>query len=81
VQVGIGGDMALPMQAVTAKEIAIRGSFRFHPEFGFGVGLMQRGLVDVAPLITHAVPLAEAEQAFHLANDRRQAMKVQIGFA
>lgn len=81
VQVGIGGDMTLPMQAVTAKEIEIRGSFRFHPEFGFGVGLMQRGLADVRPLITHAVPLAEAEQAFHLANDRTRAMKAQIVFS
>jgi L-idonate 5-dehydrogenase len=80
VQVGIGGDMTLPMQAVTAKEIEIRGSFRFHPEFAFGVGLMQKGLVDVKPLITHAVPLARAEEAFHLANDRTQAMKAQIDF-
>ena len=72
--------MTLPMQAVTAKEIEIRGSFRFHAEFAFGVGLMQKGLVDVKPLITHAVPLARAEDAFLLANDRTQAMKTQIDF-
>jgi len=80
VQLGLGGDMTLPMQAVTAKEIEIRGSFRFHAGFAFGVGLMQKGLVDVKPLITHAVPLARAEDAFHLANDRTQAMKTQIDF-
>ncbi len=80
VQVGISGDMALPMQVITAKEIELRGSFRFHHEFGFGVGLMQRGLLDVKPLITHSVPLVEAERAFALANDRTQAMKAQIAF-
>ena len=80
VQLGISGDMSLPMQVITAKEIALRGSFRFHAEFGFGVGLMQRGLVDVKPLITHNVPLDEAERAFALANDRSQAMKAQIVF-
>ncbi len=80
VQLGISGDMSLPMQVITAKEIELRGSFRFHAEFGFGVGLMQRGLVDVKPLITHSVPLAEAERAFALANDRSQAMKAQIAF-
>ncbi len=80
VQLGLGGDMTLPMQVITAKELELRGSFRFHAEFGFGVGLMQRGLIDVKPLITHAVPLAEAERAFALANDRTQAVKVQIAF-
>jgi L-idonate 5-dehydrogenase len=81
VQLGLGGDMTLPMQVITAKEIALRGSFRFHHEFGFGVGLMRKGLIDVKPLITHAVPLAEAERAFHLANDRSQTMKAQIAFS
>lgn len=30
VQLGMGGDMTVPMQAITAKEITLRGSFRFH---------------------------------------------------
>ena len=41
------GDMTLPMMAITAKELDLRGSFRFHPEFALGVGLMRQGLVDV----------------------------------
>ena len=80
-QLGLGGDMALPMMAITAKELDLRGSFRFHSEFAVGVGLMQKGLIDVKPLITHAVPLAEAEAAFRLASDRSQAMKAQIVFS
>ena len=79
-QLGMGGDMTLPMQAITVKELDLRGSFRFHGEFATGVSLMQKGLIDVKPYITHTVPLAEAEAAFTLASDRTQAIKVQIAF-
>ena len=30
IQLGLGGDMSLPMMAITAKELELRGSFRFH---------------------------------------------------
>ena len=80
-QLGLGGDMSLPMMAITAKELELRGSFRFHGEFGVGVGLMQKRLIEVAPLITHSVPLDQAETAFRLASDRSQAMKAQIVFS
>ncbi|AWB50589.1 L-idonate 5-dehydrogenase (plasmid) [Gemmobacter aquarius] len=80
-QLGLGGDMALPMMAITAKELELRGSFRFHAEFAMGVGLMQKGLIDVKPLITHTVPLAQAEEAFLVASDRSKAMKAQIVFS
>lgn len=80
VQLGLGGDMSLPMMAITAKELELRGSFRFHEEFATGVGLMQKGLIDVKPLITHTVPLANALTAFEIASDRSRAMKAQITF-
>lgn len=80
-QLGLGGDMTLPMMAITAKELDLRGSFRFHAAFATGVALMQNRLIDVRPLITHTVALAQAEDAFRLASDRTQAMKAQIVFA
>ncbi|MEX0285191.1 MAG: L-idonate 5-dehydrogenase [Paracoccaceae bacterium] len=80
-QLGLGGDMTLPMQALTAKELDLRGSFRFHEEFATAVHLMQSGQVDVAPLISHTVPLDDAQSGFDLAGDRRQAMKAQIDFS
>jgi L-idonate 5-dehydrogenase len=80
-QLGLGGDMALPMMAITAKELELRGSFRFHSEFAIGVGLMQKRLIDVTPLITHSVALDQAEAAFALASDRTVAMKAQIVFS
>ncbi|KAA1177351.1 L-idonate 5-dehydrogenase [Rhizobium tropici] len=81
VQLGLGGDMSLPMMAITAKELELRGSFRFHEEFSVGVDLMRKRLIDVRPLITHTVPLAEALNAFEIASDRSKAMKAQIVFA
>jgi L-idonate 5-dehydrogenase len=80
-QLGLGGDMSLPMMAITAKELELRGSFRFHAEFAVGVALMRAGLIDVKPLITHTEPLDRAEEAFRVASDRAQAMKAQISFA
>jgi L-idonate 5-dehydrogenase len=80
VQLGLGGDMSLPMMAITAKELELRGSFRFHEEFAVGVGLMRKRLIDVRPLITHTVPLADAISAFEIASDRSKAMKAQIVF-
>lgn len=81
VQLGLGGDMSLPMMAITAKELELRGSFRFHSEFAVGVALMQKGLIDVKPLITHTVSLADALSAFEIASDRSRAMKAQIAFS
>ncbi|MDB2407157.1 L-idonate 5-dehydrogenase [Jannaschia sp.] len=80
VQLGLGGDMTLPVQAMTAKELTFRGSFRFHAEFHTGVSLMRKGLLDVKPLITQTVPLADAVAAFDMAGDRSRAMKAQIDF-
>jgi len=80
-QLGLGGDMSLPMMAITAKELCIRGSFRFHEEFSLAVELMSVGLVDVAQLVTHTFSIDDAEQAFITANDRSIAMKTQISFA
>ena len=79
-QLGLGGDMTLPVQTLTAKELDLRGSFRFHEEFPLAVEMMRKGLIDVAPLITHTLPLDQAEEAFRIANDRSQAMKAQIAF-
>jgi L-idonate 5-dehydrogenase len=78
IQVGLGGEIALPQNMVVAKEIEIRGSFRFHEEFALAVDLIDRRRVDLKPLLTDVLPLSEAVKAFELASDRSRAMKVQI---
>jgi L-idonate 5-dehydrogenase len=80
VQVGIGGgETAVPLNVLVAKEISLRGTFRFHAEFAWAVRMLAAGL-DVAPLLTERIPLADANRAFALASDRAQAMKVQLAF-
>lgn len=79
-QLGMGGEMPVPMLQVTAKELDLRGSFRFHEEFPMAVSLMQSGRLDVKPLISHTLPMDDAKAAFDLASDRSQAMKVHIAF-
>ncbi len=81
VQLGLGGDMTVPLQVMTAKELDLRGSFRFHEEFAEAVALMQSGAVDVKTLITHTVPIADCVSAFEIAADRSVAMKAQIDFS
>jgi L-idonate 5-dehydrogenase len=81
VQIGIAGaEMTLPMHLAVAKEIELRGTFRFHEEFALAVALIGGGLVDVMPLLTATLPLVQANEAFALAADRSKAMKVQLAF-
>jgi L-idonate 5-dehydrogenase len=81
VQLGLGGgDTPVPLQMVTAKELQLRGSFRFHEEFGVAVDYIDKGMIDVKPLISATLPFTQALDAFELANDRSKSMKVQLAF-
>ena len=80
VQLGLGGDVTVPLNVIVAKEIEMRGSFRFHEEFAEAVDLINRGVVDVMPLLTETFSLDDAVAAFELAGDRSKAMKVQLAF-
>jgi L-idonate 5-dehydrogenase len=80
VQLGLGGEMTLPLNTVVAKELQIRGTFRFDREFELAVRLMGAGLLDVKPLITASLPFDNAVEAFELASDRARSMKVQLTF-
>lgn len=81
VQVGQGGEVALPISALVGKEIELRGSMRFHPEFATAVRFISEGLVDVKPLLTATLPLERAVEAFELAADKARSVKVQLSFA
>jgi len=80
VQVGLGGDMSLPINTIVAKEFDLRGAFRFHEEFETAVELINKGLVDLKPLISASLSYRDAGRAFALAADRSQAMKVLLNF-
>lgn len=80
VQIGIGGDVPVPISVLAAKEITWRGTFRFHAEFAMAVEALAARRIDVAPLLTERFPIERAAEAFALAADRSRAMKVQIAF-
>ena len=80
VQLGLGGDMTIPMNVLVAKELELRGTFRFHEEYATAVEMIGRRTIDVRPLLTASFPLAQAKEAFELASDRSKAMKVQLVF-
>ena len=81
VQLGLSGsELSLPFNTVVAKEFDLRGAFRFHEEFGVAVELINKGLVDLKPLISATLPYRDAGRAFALAADRSQSMKVLLDF-
>jgi L-idonate 5-dehydrogenase len=80
VQVGLGGDMRLPVNLIVAKELQLRGTFRFDREFALAVALMGSGRIDVRPVLSATLPFREANEAFALAGDRSRAVKVQLAF-
>ncbi|MER9024340.1 L-idonate 5-dehydrogenase [Mesorhizobium sp. M0815] len=80
VQVGNlpGGQIPLPANAVMAKEIDLKGTFRFGSEFSRAVDLIVSGEVDVLKLVTAERTLSSAPDAFRLAADRSQSVKVVL---
>ena len=80
VQLGLGGEMTLPVNSIVTKELQLRGTFRFDAEFELALRLMGEGRLDVKPLITASMPFDEAVEAFELASDRASSMKVQLTF-
>ena len=54
----------LPLQAVVTREISLHGSCASSGEYPACLGLMARGAVEVAPLISAAAPLAEGAEWF-----------------
>lgn len=81
VQLGLGGEVTVPQNMIVAKEIEVRGSFRFHEEFGWATELLSSKRVDVSPLVTDVFSVDDAKAAFDKASDRSSgAMKVLLAF-
>ncbi len=80
IQIGMGGEVPVPLNLMASKELELAGTFRFYEEFEWAVDLLARRAVDVAPLLSAAIPFRNARAAFDMASDRTQAMKVQLVF-
>jgi L-idonate 5-dehydrogenase len=68
------------MNQIVAKEIDLRGTFRFHAEFATAVRFLNQGLIQVKPVISRVLPFDSAVEAFQLAGDKSQSLKVLIAF-
>lgn len=80
VQIGVSGTVPIPLNVIVAKEIELKGTFRFYSEFAWAVDLLGSGAINVKPLLTATLPFEQAVDAFKLASDRSKAMKVQLAF-
>jgi L-idonate 5-dehydrogenase len=73
-----GGSVSVPANAVMAREIDLKGSFRFGHEFEQSVALIDERKIDVLSIVTAERPLSSAPDGFRLALDRSQSVKVVL---
>ncbi|WVR07288.1 chlorophyll synthesis pathway protein BchC [Kwoniella sp. DSM 27419] len=67
VQVGMGRNMNVPVPLfhLINKQLRMIGSFRYGPgDYALAISLVERGLVNLKPLITHRFEFEDAKQAF-----------------
>jgi len=80
VQVGTLPPEPLPfvVNDVMAKELDVRGAFRWGIEFDWAVEYLSSRRVDVRPLLSGQYPLTDALDAFRAAADKNRSTKVQL---
>jgi L-idonate 5-dehydrogenase len=80
VQVGTLPHEPLPfvVNELMAKELDLKGAFRWGIEFDWAVDYISSRRVDVRPLLSGQFPLQDAVKAFALAKDKSQSTKVQV---
>lgn len=80
VQVGMfpPGMVAVPMAQIIARELDLRGSFRFDGEFAEALTMLAAHPRIADGLVTHEVAFAAFADAFAAAADRRSAAKVLL---
>ena len=55
----------IPFFPVISKQLRILGSFRYGMgDYPLAISLVERGLIDLKPLVTHVVEFEEALEAF-----------------
>jgi L-idonate 5-dehydrogenase len=71
--------MHLLANQIMARELDLRGSFRFGNVFELAVQAIAGRRVDVRPVLSGVHPLTDAVRALNLARDKTVSMKVQLG--
>ncbi|WMI68327.1 zinc-binding dehydrogenase [Mangrovimonas sp. YM274] len=72
-------DMTVSPNFVVYKRLQIRGSlFYSNDDFLEAIDLMDKGKVDLSPIVSHHFPLAELPKAFEVQADSSQSVKVIV---
>jgi L-idonate 5-dehydrogenase len=82
VQVGMLGvpTAEIAVNRFVSREVDLLGAFRFDIEYGAAVHELASGAIDVSTLLTHSYKMSAANDAFLMAADRSQSMKVHLTF-
>ncbi|WP_203234904.1 L-idonate 5-dehydrogenase [Modicisalibacter coralii] len=80
ITIGLGQEATLPMALVCARELTVRGTFRFHEEFALAVSKIPEQREALGHVLTTTLGYTRADEAFDLASDRNRALKVQLSF-
>ena len=78
--VGVGkNEIQIPFMRVSTMEIDLQFQYRYCNTWPKAIRLLQSGVLDLGPLVTHRFSMNEAVKAFETAADPRTgAIKVQI---
>jgi L-iditol 2-dehydrogenase len=78
--IGVGrAEQKIPFMHLSSKEIDLRFQYRYHDTYPKAITLVNEGLINLKPLVTHRFTLEEGIQAFATASDpTAMAVKVQI---
>ncbi|CAG0909530.1 unnamed protein product [Cyprideis torosa] len=80
VLVGIGRkDLAVPLTVAAAREIDIKGVFRYSNTYPTALAMVSSGQINVKPLITNRFKLDDSVEAFNVARyPGKGVMKIMI---
>ncbi|XP_034833443.1 sorbitol dehydrogenase-like [Maniola hyperantus] len=78
VLVGMGNpELTVPLAGAVAREVDIRGIFRYVNEYPIALSLVASGKINLKPLVTHHFSLEESLEAYEVAR-RGLGIKVMI---
>ncbi|HEX7819529.1 MAG TPA: zinc-binding dehydrogenase [Sphingobium sp.] len=72
-------DHGLPdLRLVMLRELNVMGALAYETEFPEVIDLLDRGVINLSPLVTHRFPLGEIAEAFRVQLDPDEAVKVLV---